>query len=206
MPKLQPHPPQVFSAVKMNIFFLFLLLSYLEPVCCNSEEKYDLEDMKAMERNEITMQAARAPKAIGLGTKVGCIATDDPPVYHSSKSHHHEPCDEEGCIETELGMETGPLSGKFGMLPVDNGMFYNGSLSTTQAGKTCMKWSDLTQLSASLTIEVLNGGLEKNIGDHNYCRGNPGDTLGVYCFVTDSSPPTDKCEVRRCLKLTKGER
>ena len=156
--------------------------------------------MKAMERNEITIQAARAPKV--LGTKVGCIATDAPPHY-TSISHHYEHCDEEGCIETELGQEA--ISGKFGMLPVDNGIFYNGTLSTTESGKTCRPWTELAQYG--LTLEKLGGPEnEQNMGDHNYCRGNPAEQNGVRCFTTDPSTVTDQCEVRRCLKLTKGER
>ena len=153
----------------MKFFFLFLILSSLQHVSCNSEEDnwQDLEDIAEMEMEE---QAPRAPKA--LRGEVSCLATDAPPLHHSSKSPHHAICDDRGCIP-------------------DSGPRYNGTSNTTKSGRACKVWNTMTGEYASYAIY-----------DHNYCRGDPSF---VYCFTTDPNVLYEKCDIPRCLNLTKGE-
>ena len=179
----------------MNYFFLFLLLSFLQHVFCNSEEQHwqDLKEMTVMENMERkeTEQAPRAPKAVS--DQVGCIPMDAPPLQHSSKSHHHTICNDEACIATH--MELNHTTGISKVVGTPGGS-YKGTVNTTVSGRTCKVWNTLADQYADYA----------RFGAHNYCRGNISDPSFVFCFTTDPYKEYEECDIRRCLALTKGER
>ena len=142
----------------MNYFFLCLLFSCLQHVCCNSEEDNlenleDMIEMEYMETNEME-QAPRDPKA--LSADVACIPADAPPIHHSSKNHAI--CDDRGCI-------------------TPGGSPYNGTVNTTFSGRTCKVWST--------TPTPKYGGHNYCRGDPSYvyCYTTDPNRLYEYCEI-----------------------
>ena len=153
----------------------------------NWRDVENMAEILGMERN-IMEQAPRAPKAVGL--EKGCIARDAPPQHLSSKSHNHNICDDRGCIPTHMDLNL--VTGRSKMVGKPGGSAYNGTVSTTVSGRTCKVWNTLTDPYSDYA----------KFGAHNYCRGYANT---VFCFTTDPNKAFEECEIRRCLKLTKGE-
>ncbi|XP_077981543.1 plasminogen-like [Glandiceps talaboti] len=69
---------------------------------------------------------------------------------------------------------------------------YRGTVSYTETGKTCQKWSSQSPHQHKYTsINYPNDGL----GDHNYCR-NPGNEHHIaWCYTTDPITRYENCKV-----------
>ncbi|XP_071952285.1 uncharacterized protein [Antedon mediterranea] len=70
-----------------------------------------------------------------------------------------------------------------------DGYDYRGSVSTTNTGKTCQKWTSQTPHSHSRTPDNYRG---KGLGDHNFCR-NPDGEPSPWCYTTDPDERWDYC-------------
>ncbi|XP_070543541.1 apolipoprotein(a)-like isoform X2 [Ptychodera flava] len=68
---------------------------------------------------------------------------------------------------------------------------YRGTVSRTENGRTCQKWTEQSPHSHTRTPENYpNGGL----GEHNYCR-NPAGWSGVWCYTTDPYNRWELCDI-----------
>ncbi|XP_071952274.1 uncharacterized protein [Antedon mediterranea] len=92
----------------------------------------------------------------------------------------------------------------------ENGADYRGSVSTTNSGHTCQKWTSQTPHGHSRTPEAYpNTGL----GNHNFCR-NPDEDILPWCYTTDPNerwefcdatvgPASENCEIRTTEQATR---
>ena len=147
-------------------------------------------EIKAMEK------VARAPKVV-IG-KASCIAKGAPPLHHSSKSPHHASCDDGDCVITDTKLDVNTGNSKMVTLKSGN---YSGTINTTVNGRTCRVWNTVTANDSSNWELYVS-----RHGEHNYCRGSGGYGSYYFCFTTDPNKLYEKCEIPRCLKLSKGER
>lgn len=75
---------------------------------------------------------------------------------------------------------------------IDNqlGVDYDGTVSTTDTGRTCQYWSETYPHSHHLTEEL---------GDqHNYCRNADNEPFGPWCYTTDAATRWEYCTVPHC--------
>jgi len=71
------------------------------------------------------------------------------------------------------------------------GSEYRGTLSKTESGLRCQKWSKLDRNVHTVTTDRYPGG---GLGDHNHCR-NPDDSLRPWCYTNLQSNYFDYCDV-----------
>ena len=161
----------------MNYIFLFLLLSCLHRVFCNLEED-NWKDLENGYLKEIEMERNDMEEALRAPK---ALSIEGGCVVTDAPSLQNYTCDERGCFTKH--MARGQMS-------------YNGSLATTVSGKTCKVWSTIDPGPYAIYIKY---------GTHNYCRGSHPDPDWVFCFTTDPNTLYEKCDVPRCLTLTKGE-
>ncbi|KAI8521059.1 hypothetical protein Bbelb_008130 [Branchiostoma belcheri] len=76
---------------------------------------------------------------------------------------------------------------------VEQGETYRGTASTTLSGRTCISWSEATNMRYS-TMRYPDG--EFGLGDHNYCRNPDGDKQ-PWCYV-NMEQGFDYCEIPKC--------
>ncbi|CAH1247164.1 PLAT [Branchiostoma lanceolatum] len=76
---------------------------------------------------------------------------------------------------------------------VEQGETYRGTASSTLSGRTCINWSEATNMRYS-TMRYPDG--EFGLGDHNYCR-NPDQDKQPWCYV-NMEQGFDYCEIPRC--------
>ncbi|XP_077999987.1 apolipoprotein(a)-like [Glandiceps talaboti] len=118
----------------------------------------------------------------GLGAHNYCRNPDNDPTtwcYTTTPGVKWEYCDvEEFRCKTECYHEA-------------NGADYRGTVSVTESGHTCQKWSSQSPQSHDYTIEDYPAG---GLGDHNYCR-NPSGDQGPWCYTTNPDVPWQYCNV-----------
>ena len=68
---------------------------------------------------------------------------------------------------------------------------YRGSVSTTNTGKTCQKWTSQTPHNHTKTPESYPN---KGLGDHNFCRNPHGNTY-AWCYTTDPDERWETCDI-----------
>ena len=77
---------------------------------------------------------------------------------------------------------------------LDDQSDYRGAISTTETGKTCMRWDEQDPHSHTRTPSNYPGfGLE----DNNFCR-NPDGEPRAWCYTTDPGYRWEFCNVPRC--------
>ncbi|VDI19506.1 plasminogen, partial [Mytilus galloprovincialis] len=75
---------------------------------------------------------------------------------------------------------------------IDNqlGLDYDGTVSTTDTGRTCQQWSETYPHSHQLT---------EKLGDQqNYCRNADNEPFGPWCYTTDAATRWEYCTVPHC--------
>ncbi|XP_077999988.1 plasminogen-like [Glandiceps talaboti] len=72
-----------------------------------------------------------------------------------------------------------------------NGADYRGTVSVTESGHTCQKWSSQSPQSHGYTIAAHPAG---GLGDHNYCRNPSGDPR-TWCYTTTPGVRWQYCNV-----------
>ncbi|XP_038070097.1 uncharacterized protein LOC119739291 [Patiria miniata] len=72
-----------------------------------------------------------------------------------------------------------------------NGTDYRGTVSVTESGETCQRWSAQEHHTHSFTPEDY---ADYGIGDHNFCR-NPNNSTQPWCYTLDPNVPTGLCDV-----------
>ena len=75
----------------------------------------------------------------------------------------------------------------------DQGINYNGTVSTTVSGWTCQAWDSTTPQSHPFT-SLYRPYLE----DHNYCRNPEGRGSRPWCYTTEPSVRWEYCDVPLC--------
>ncbi|XP_078578599.1 plasminogen-like [Branchiostoma floridae x Branchiostoma japonicum] len=72
-----------------------------------------------------------------------------------------------------------------------NSVDYRGTLAKTQSGKTCQRWdSQYPQTHRYKPQDYPQYGLEEN-----YCRNPDRDSVGVWCYTTDSATRWEYCDL-----------
>ncbi|XP_035669536.1 atrial natriuretic peptide-converting enzyme-like isoform X2 [Branchiostoma floridae] len=92
------------------------------------------------------------------------------------------------CLVNEVAMELSHRE-----CYVEQGETYRGTASTTLSGRTCINWSEATNMRYS-TMRYPDG--EFGLGDHNYCR-NPDQDRQPWCYV-NMEQGFDYCEIPKC--------
>ena len=200
----------------MKLFFLFLLLSCLHHVFCNSEEVIwrDWEEIEIVKKD----------RGIVIGED-----SEDMEEIETVKNNREEGIGEDPEHMEEIEMETNDieqslrsskaLSSKDGCMVTDDPllknytcdarircfiphqapgrMSYRGRLNTTISGKTCKVWNTIDPQSAYRQYT--------RFGGHNFCRGSLPTPNFVFCLTTDPNVVYEECDVPKCLALTKGK-
>lgn len=74
-----------------------------------------------------------------------------------------------------------------------SGNSYRGTVSTTQSGYECQKWTSDTP-----HVHHFKPTQYPELGDHNYCR-NPGNTdHAPWCFTMNEQVKKERCNIPRC--------
>ena len=77
---------------------------------------------------------------------------------------------------------------------------YRGSISKTESGLTCQKWT--AQSPQSNTGNTPSKRPDSGLGDHNYCRNPDGADAGAWCYTTSSGVRWEVCNVPKCIAAT----
>ncbi|KAL1007039.1 hypothetical protein UPYG_G00081110 [Umbra pygmaea] len=86
-----------------------------------------------------------------------------------------------GCVEVK------------GRCSMENGINYNGNISTTISGKTCQYWSS----NFPHRITEFNASRDKTLKE-NHCRNPDNSPTGPWCFTRDPTLRREKCIVPKC--------
>ena len=79
----------------------------------------------------------------------------------------------------------------------DIGIYYVGTLSTTENGKTCQRWDSQTPHSHSWTDESRYPDITVSDAS-NYCRNPEHWGGGLWCWTTDPNVNWERCSVPTC--------
>ena len=84
---------------------------------------------------------------------------------------------------------------------------YRGTISVTQTGATCQKWTAQSPHSHGVTPETRP---DKGLGDHNYCRNPSTNQPHAWCYNADGQSGAggtdrwDFCSIPKCASNNNG--
>merc|ERR1719271_1785677 len=89
----------------------------------------------------------------------------------------------------------------------DDDRDYRGTISVTQTGATCQKWTAQSPHSHGVTPETKP---DKGLGDHNYCRNPSTNQPHAWCYNADGQSGAggtdrwDFCSIPKCPSNDNG--
>ncbi|GCC22248.1 hyaluronan-binding protein 2-like isoform X1 [Chiloscyllium punctatum] len=158
-----------------------------------------------------------------------CLITILPPYYTCKCKHPYQPptctnssavCDPNPCLNGGTCLETNrstmfkcacaeSFRGERCEIGIDdcytgNGATYQGHVSQTRTGQTCLHWNSHLLLSPNMILQMQDHDTQ-GVEEHNYCR-NLDDDNQPWCFYQNATgnPHSDFCAVT-CCSNSSGE-